>query len=115
MQDQILHKIYHYANAAHGNQMRKYSNERYMVHPQRVMKLVADYRPHTSLLAAALLHDVLEDTHVTAPELLEYLNGVMQPTNARDTLKLVLELTDVYEKESYPQLEPQEAQTNGSR
>ncbi|WP_297333190.1 hypothetical protein [Flavobacterium sp.] len=36
--EEILHRIREYADDAHGSQMRKYTPERYIVHPVRVME-----------------------------------------------------------------------------
>jgi len=55
-----------FATAAHYaiGQTRKYSGEPYIVHPVAVAELVMSV-PHTpEMVAAALLHDVLEDTDV---------------------------------------------------
>lgn len=98
-----LEKITIYADNAHGKQMRKYTPERYIVHPIRVMKTCSIYNDSLPVLAAALLHDVLEDTRVTADEMREFLNSVMDKPDAEKTLKLVVEMTDVYVKEAYPQ------------
>lgn len=47
------------------DQRRKYTNEPYLVHPKAVVRLVASV-PHTdAMIAAAWLHDVVEDTKVT--------------------------------------------------
>lgn len=56
-----------FATAAHAaiDQRRKYTNDPYIVHPQAVAALVAKV-PHTpEMIAAAWLHDVVEDTAVT--------------------------------------------------
>src|ERR1700719_3147112 len=56
-----------FATAAHTavKQTRKYTHEPYINHPAAVVKLVASV-PHTpEMLAAAWLHDVVEDTGVT--------------------------------------------------
>lgn len=61
-----------YATAAHAavKQLRKYTNEPYIVHPQEVAAIVATV-PHTAeMLAAALLHDVVEDTGVTIEDII---------------------------------------------
>lgn len=56
------------AHAAVG-QVRKYTNQPYIVHPIEVASIVRTV-PHTdAMLAAALLHDVLEDTKITEHEL----------------------------------------------
>jgi len=99
----ILEKIRNYADTAHGTQMRKYTPERYIVHPVRVMENIRDYNADLPMLAAALLHDVLEDTPVKPGEMLTFLQTVMSPADAERTLELVIEMTDVYVHEDYPQ------------
>jgi guanosine-3',5'-bis(diphosphate) 3'-pyrophosphohydrolase len=84
--------------------MRKYSPERYIVHPVRVMKMCAEYNDSLPVLAAALLHDVLEDTPVTRNELHAYLLTEMSRADADKTIDLVVELTDVYVKKDYPKM-----------
>jgi guanosine-3',5'-bis(diphosphate) 3'-pyrophosphohydrolase len=56
-----------FATAAHAAvaQLRKYTNEPYIVHPAEVASIVR-LVPHTeAMVAAAWLHDVVEDTGVT--------------------------------------------------
>jgi (p)ppGpp synthase/HD superfamily hydrolase len=101
--DEILKKIIDFADKAHGTQTRKYTPERYIVHPVRVMELCKKYTDDIAILAAAILHDVLEDTPVTAKELHIFLETVMNSKDASRTVKLVKELTDEYVKEAYPQ------------
>ena len=100
----ILQQVRDYADAAHGTQMRKYTPERYIVHPVRVMETCAQYTDKQTILAAALLHDVLEDTPVTQQEMLAFLQTIMSEEDAAETLKLVIELTDVYVKKDYPKM-----------
>lgn len=62
----IIEKAKLFATAAHGavGQVRKYTNEPYIVHPQEVVEIVMTV-PHTlTMLAVAYLHDVVEDTHI---------------------------------------------------
>lgn len=106
--EDILKKIEQYADEAHGEQKRKYTPDRYIVHPVRVMKICREYNSEFPVLAAALLHDVLEDTHVTARELHEYLARETNKEDADKTIKLVVELTDVYIKDDYPKLNRRE-------
>lgn len=101
---EILEKVREYADHAHGDQMRKYSDERYIVHPVRVMETVRDYISDPPVLAAALLHDVLEDTDVTSDEMKAFLFTVMNRQDAERTIDLVEELTDVYIKRNFPRL-----------
>ncbi len=56
-----------FATAAHSAvaQLRKYTNEPYIVHPTEVVSILKTV-PHTeAMVAAAWLHDVVEDTGVT--------------------------------------------------
>jgi (p)ppGpp synthase/HD superfamily hydrolase len=100
--DAILDEIRDFADKAHGSQMRKYTPERYIVHPERVMETCKEYTSDITILAAALLHDVLEDTPVTKEELQAFLMNIMSEEEAKRTVQLVEELTDVYIKENYP-------------
>lgn len=99
----ILKQIRDFADSAHGQQMRKYTPERYIVHPVRVMETCREYDPQLPVLAAALLHDVLEDTPVGQNEMSGFLKRVLPGAGAEKTLSLVVELTDVYVKKAYPQ------------
>ena len=80
-------RAWEFAKAAHGDQKRKYTGEPYWTHLVRVAEMVADTHGCTmEMVEAALLHDVLEDTHVT-----EYtLRTMFSPLVAH----YVLELTD---------------------
>lgn len=100
--ESILEQVRDYADQAHGNQMRKYTPDRYIVHPIRVMELCRPHLASLPVLAAALLHDVLEDTPVTKEEMHRFLRLTMPPADADRTLQLVVELTDVYVKADYP-------------
>ncbi len=101
---EIIDYVKKYADQAHGEQVRKYTGERYIVHPVRVMESARLYTNELSVHAAALLHDVLEDTTVTAEEMETSLLEVMSTKDAARTIKLVIELTDIFVKESYPSL-----------
>jgi (p)ppGpp synthase/HD superfamily hydrolase len=101
--NEVLEKIKDYADKAHGDQMRKYTPERYIVHPIRVMELCKPYNSSLPVLASALLHDVLEDTAVTEEQMKGFLLTVMSEEDANETVHLVVELTDVYVKKDYPQ------------
>lgn len=73
----LVNKAFTFASAAHAaiNQRRKYNNAPYIVHPVEVCAIVSSVEDHTpEMLAAALLHDVVEDTEVTL-ELIETMFG----------------------------------------
>lgn len=104
MKQSILEQVTEFADKAHGEQRRKYSGEKYIVHPIRVMKICQSFHDQLDVHAAALLHDVLEDTPVTEEEMAMFLKTVMPDQLAVSTLRLVVELTDVYTKKAYPAL-----------
>lgn len=54
---------------AHGQQRRKYTGEPYVVHPIHVSKIVETVDHTPEMVAAALLHDVVEDTYVTLQDI----------------------------------------------
>ena len=64
----VVRKAQVYAMAAHAavKQVRKYTGEPYIVHPAEVAKIVASVPGATpDMVAAAWLHDVVEDTGCT--------------------------------------------------
>jgi guanosine-3',5'-bis(diphosphate) 3'-pyrophosphohydrolase len=63
-QIEILKQAYLVAGAAHEGQKRS-SGEPYITHPVAVAGILASMRLDYETLMAALLHDVIEDTHVT--------------------------------------------------
>lgn len=76
-----------FAMCAHRNQKRKYTGEPYASHCRNVAAIVAEYTSDPAVIAAAALHDVLEDTEVTPAEMQDVFDD-------RVTL-LVIEVTDV--------------------
>jgi (p)ppGpp synthase/HD superfamily hydrolase len=87
---QLVSRAHLFADAAHAaiGQKRKYTCEPYIVHPRAVANLVLDLKDYTSeMIAAALLHDVVEDTKV-ALDLIEECFG-------REVRELVFWLTNV--------------------
>lgn len=73
----IVEKARVFATAAHGaiGQKRKYTFDPYIVHPAEVVEIVKTV-PHTeAMLAAAWLHDVIEDTAITRSELRDEFAG----------------------------------------
>ena len=65
---EILVKAYEYAKEAHSNQKRA-SGEPYFIHPCAVADILMDLGQDSATIAAALLHDVIEDTPVTADDI----------------------------------------------
>ena len=102
--ESILTAVREFATQAHQGQMRKYAPDPYIVHPVRVMEICRKFDPQLPILAAALLHDVIEDTAITAKTLADFLYRTMETDDAAKTLEIVIDLTDVYVKSAYPQL-----------
>ena len=65
---EILQRAYEVAKNAHQNQRRKFG-EPYIIHPLEVACILAALRLDRESIAAALLHDVIEDSPVTLEEL----------------------------------------------
>lgn len=86
----ILEKARVFATAAHTaiNQRRKYTNEPYINHPARVAYTVAAVPGSTvEMVAAAWLHDTVEDTAITHEDLVSEFGAA--------TASLVRQVTDV--------------------
>ncbi|RJG49396.1 bifunctional GTP diphosphokinase/guanosine-3',5'-bis pyrophosphate 3'-pyrophosphohydrolase [Motilimonas pumila] len=69
-QQQQLKQVYIVARDAHEGQFRS-SGEPYITHPVAVSYILAEMRLDYETLAAALLHDVIEDTDTTQEDLAE--------------------------------------------
>ena len=64
----LINRAYVYAARMHEGQSRK-SGDPYFVHPASVAQIIADLRLDPASVCAALLHDVVEDCHVSHDEL----------------------------------------------
>ncbi len=67
MQDSLEEQARRYATQVHAEsgQRRKYTDEPYIVHPTAVVELVRSVTDDPVMLAAAWLHDTVEDTATT--------------------------------------------------
>ncbi len=63
-----LQNAYFFSQSAHSGQYRK-SGEPYISHPLAVASILGKLHLDTQTLTAALLHDVMEDTHVSKSEI----------------------------------------------
>ena len=61
---EVIKKAYEFAKKNHENQNRV-SGEEYIIHPMNVAYILAELELDDSTIAAALLHDVVEDTPIT--------------------------------------------------
>jgi guanosine-3',5'-bis(diphosphate) 3'-pyrophosphohydrolase len=68
--EDLLNRAYVYAMKAHGGQKRA-SGEAYFNHPLEVAAILAEMKLDGATIAAALLHDVVEDTEATQAQIEE--------------------------------------------
>ncbi|MFH1129406.1 MAG: HD domain-containing protein [Patescibacteria group bacterium] len=71
----LIEKATRIAVIAHVNQKRKNDGSPYVVHPFIVAMKLVKYNFSDAVIAAALVHDVLEDTDVTEQELRDKLGN----------------------------------------
>ena len=106
-----------FATAAHGAvaQLRKYTNEPYIVHPAEVVSIVKTVSHTEAMLCAAWLHDVVEDTGVTietiraefgeeVSELVGWLTDVSRPEQGNRATRKAID-------RAHTAMAPAEAQT----
>ncbi len=67
---ELINKAVYWAKKYHGDQKRK-SGELYYTHPLEVAYMVSDYKLKTDIIAASILHDIIEDTEVTVGMILD--------------------------------------------
>lgn len=70
---EMLEKAYTLAYKQHTGQVRK-SGEPYIIHPLEVAYILAELNAGPNTLVAGLLHDIVEDTPTTLPELKQWFN-----------------------------------------
>jgi (p)ppGpp synthase/HD superfamily hydrolase len=86
LENKIVENAFQLAIKHHKNQKRKCQKRPYIEHPFRVCTIVTEIDPHPTLQAAALGHDLLEDTHCSpntisewcSPEVLEIIHSVSE-------------------------------------
>ena len=65
---ELLMRAYRYSARAHAGQKRR-SGEDYVVHCVQVARILADLQLDSTTIAAGLIHDVVEDTAITVPDI----------------------------------------------
>jgi RelA/SpoT family (p)ppGpp synthetase len=68
--EDLLNRAYVYAMKAHGPQLRR-SGDPYISHPLEVAWILTDHQLDDATIAAALLHDTIEDTETTRAQIEE--------------------------------------------
>ncbi len=71
---EMIRRAYEFAEKAHSGQMRR-SGEPYIVHPISVACIVVELGMDSESIAAALLHDVVEDTDTTLAQIQKEFGG----------------------------------------
>jgi GTP pyrophosphokinase len=67
-ENEMLLRAYHFAEKAHEGQKRA-SGEPYFIHPCAVAEILVDLGLDAPTIAAALMHDIIEDTPVTEAQI----------------------------------------------
>ena len=62
---ELINKAVYWARKYHGDQKRK-SGEAYYTHPLEVAYMISEHKLKTDVIVASILHDIIEDTEVTA-------------------------------------------------
>ena len=96
----LLKRAYDYARKAHENQKRA-SGEEYFIHPCTVAKILVDLGLDAATVAAAFLHDVIEDTPVS--------EGDIKKEFGEEVLELVVGVTKL-EKIQFHSKEEEQAE-----
>lgn len=67
----LLDSAIYFATKAHADQLRKGSNSPYILHPLEAATIVSTMTADEEIIAAAVLHDVVEDTDATIDDIRE--------------------------------------------
>jgi myo-inositol-1(or 4)-monophosphatase len=65
----LLEEAIIFAVQAHNNQFRKGTNTPYILHPLEAAAIVASMTDDLEIIAAAVLHDTMEDAHISLDEI----------------------------------------------
>jgi (p)ppGpp synthase/HD superfamily hydrolase len=98
----LINKAKMLAGKAHEGQFRKYSGMPYIVHPIEVATIVQSVDHTDEMIAAALLHDVVEDTDYSfedianevSPKVSELVKGLTDVSNPQDGNRKVRKAID---------------------
>ena len=100
-ENELVARAQSFAHDAHDsiNQKRKYSGKPYWIHTDEVAEIVSGVTEDPEIIAAAHLHDVLEDVN-EEPYDYVYIKDLF----GSRVVSLVKELTDEFTKKRYPKL-----------
>lgn len=105
-----IERAQEYAHEAHDSikQVRKYTGQPYWIHTDEVAAIVAEDGGTENMVVAANLHDVLEDVY---PLNKHYGPDWIIDNFGHQVHGYVLDLTDVYTKQAFPNLNRQKRKT----
>jgi GTP pyrophosphokinase/guanosine-3',5'-bis(diphosphate) 3'-pyrophosphohydrolase len=95
----VLNRAYVYAMRMHGSQKRA-SGDPYFAHPIEVAGILTDYRLDTATIVTALLHDVIEDTPVSAQDITDLFGAEISELVEGVTKLTKLELNSEHTKQA---------------
>ena len=98
----LIFRAHSFAATAHAGQVRRYTAEPYTVHLEAVAALVREHGGTPEMIAAAYLHDSIEDTPCTLAEisaefgpvvaaLVEQLTDVSKPSHGNRAVRKALD------------------------
>lgn len=101
----LINKAIYWARKYHGEQKRK-SGEPYYSHPLEVAYMISEHKLKTDVIVASILHDIIEDTEVTAGMIIDNFSWRiaqmvdMLTRDRPDGTKLTIEeiITNAYKK-----------------
>lgn len=101
----LIERAQDFAHRAHDSigQVRKYTGAPYWVHTDAVAGLVGAHGGTPEMVAAAHLHDVLEDVALIKFPDHEFGYEAIRRQFGDNVLRMVWGLTDYFTKENYPQ------------
>ena len=103
MKSELIARAEKFAYSAHASQKRKYTGDPYIVHPKAVAALVESVNGTDEQIAAAWLHDTVEDTGATIETigemfgvaialLVEQLTDVSKPSDGNRAARKAIDL-----------------------
>lgn len=103
MSKNLIKKAKIFATRYHNGQVRKYTNDPYIVHPIAVAEIVKSVPHNNDMICAALLHDVVEDTdcdltiilsefNVHICEMVEMLTDVSKKSDGNRKIRRLIDL-----------------------
>ena len=102
----LINRAIYWAKKYHGDQKRK-SGEPYYSHPLEVAYMISKYKLKTDVIVASILHDIIEDTEITAGMIIDNFSWRIAQIvdrltrNRSDGTKLTIEeiITNAYQKQ----------------